>query len=84
MMLERVASAPINLYFDITPIGRILNHFGTDLQVVEGGLYQHIQEFAFMILNTLQVLLMVVAVVPHMLVVLAIMVYKCYNFYFYM
>lgn len=31
MMLERVVSAPVNLYFDVTPIGRILNYFGTDL-----------------------------------------------------
>jgi len=31
MMLERVVQAPINLYFDITPIGRILNYFGPDL-----------------------------------------------------
>ena len=39
MMLERVIHAPINLFFDITPMGRILNLFGPDLQVVEGGLY---------------------------------------------
>lgn len=30
-MIERVGNAPINLYFDITPIGRVLNKFSSDL-----------------------------------------------------
>lgn len=34
-MLGRVMNAPINLYFDITPIGRILNRFSKDLSVIE-------------------------------------------------
>lgn len=39
-MLERVMSAPINLYFDITPIGRIQTRFTKDLGAVEGQFYQ--------------------------------------------
>ena len=34
-MLNKVLNAPINLYFDVTPIGRILNRFSKDLNVVE-------------------------------------------------
>ena len=34
-MLKKVLNAPINLYFDVTPIGRILNRFSKDLNVVE-------------------------------------------------
>ena len=30
-MVERILNAPINLYFDTTPIGRILNRFTKDL-----------------------------------------------------
>jgi ATP-binding cassette, subfamily C (CFTR/MRP), member 1 len=30
-MFEKVANAPINLYYDVTPIGRILNKFSGDL-----------------------------------------------------
>ena len=30
-MITRVVNAPINLYYDITPIGRVLNKFSNDL-----------------------------------------------------
>lgn len=30
-MMKKVVSAPINLFFDITPIGRLINKFSTDL-----------------------------------------------------
>ena len=30
-MIEKVGNAPINKYFDITPIGRVLNKFSSDL-----------------------------------------------------
>lgn len=38
-MLERVMQAPINLYYDITPIGRIQTRFTKDLGAVEGQFY---------------------------------------------
>jgi ABC-type multidrug transport system fused ATPase/permease subunit len=34
-MLKRVIKAPINLYFDVTPIGRIMNKFSRDLSSIE-------------------------------------------------
>jgi ATP-binding cassette subfamily C (CFTR/MRP) protein 1 len=30
-MIKSVGNAPINLYYDITPIGRVLNKFSSDL-----------------------------------------------------
>lgn len=39
MMLDRVMHAPINLYFDVTPIGRIQKKFGADMDSIEGGFY---------------------------------------------
>ena len=30
-MIRRVSNAPINLYYDVTPIGRVLNKFSSDL-----------------------------------------------------
>jgi ABC-type multidrug transport system fused ATPase/permease subunit len=34
-MISRVLSAPLNLYFDITPIGNIMNRFSKDLDVLD-------------------------------------------------
>ena len=34
-MIYRVMRAPINLFFDVTPIGRILNRFSKDLSVLD-------------------------------------------------
>lgn len=34
-MINRVLKAPVNLYFDTTPIGRIINKFSKDLNQVE-------------------------------------------------
>lgn len=34
-VLKAVLSAPINLYFDVTPVGRILNRFSKDLDSID-------------------------------------------------
>ena len=34
-MIETVINAPINLYYDITPIGQIVNKFSKDLVIVD-------------------------------------------------
>ena len=30
-MITRVTNAPINLFYDVTPIGRVLNRFSSDI-----------------------------------------------------
>jgi len=47
-MLKKVLNAPIDLYFDVTPIGRILNKFSKDLTGIE-------REFAWEVGNFLAV-----------------------------
>lgn len=37
-MLNKVLSAPINLFYDVTPIGKILNRFSKDLSVLDSQL----------------------------------------------
>lgn len=37
-MLERAANAPINLYFDKTPTGRILNRFSSDIDKLDNAI----------------------------------------------
>jgi ABC-type multidrug transport system fused ATPase/permease subunit len=37
-MFGRIIRAPINLFFDRIPLGRLLNRFSTDLDIVDGSL----------------------------------------------
>jgi len=34
-MIDKILHAPVNLYFDVTPVGRILNKFSKDLNGLE-------------------------------------------------
>jgi ABC-type multidrug transport system fused ATPase/permease subunit len=34
-VIEKVMSAPVNLFFDVTPIGKILNRFSRDLEILD-------------------------------------------------
>ena len=45
-MLEHTFNAPVNLYFDITPIGRILNKFSKDLNGLEQNFGMQLGTFA--------------------------------------
>ena len=38
-MIHKVLRAPINLFFDVTPIGRILNRFSKDLAVLDTSIF---------------------------------------------
>ena len=44
-MLRRVCYAPVNLYFDVTPTGIILNRFSNDLQITENVLVTKTRRF---------------------------------------
>uniref|UniRef100_K3X2G1 Uncharacterized protein n=1 Tax=Globisporangium ultimum (strain ATCC 200006 / CBS 805.95 / DAOM BR144) TaxID=431595 RepID=K3X2G1_GLOUD len=43
-MFQRVLSAPVNSYFDVTPVGRILNRFSNDLDQMDTILPQQYQQ----------------------------------------
>ena len=43
-VLDKVMQAPINLYFDTTPIAKIQSRFSKDLQAVEGPIYNLMQD----------------------------------------
>ena len=44
-MLERIMNAPINLFYDVTPIGTIQARFGKDLKNIDKRLYDRGMQF---------------------------------------
>ncbi|EQC32279.1 hypothetical protein SDRG_10027 [Saprolegnia diclina VS20] len=83
-LFAKVVHAPINTFFDVTPIGRILNRFSSDLDQVDG-------QLPFFGLMTLQFLFQILAIVvvcaissPFILLVylpLALLFYKIQVYY---
>ncbi len=80
----RVFAAPINTYFDVTPLGRILNRFSKDLDVVDCQLPDF---FLNMLQNTFHVssvLALCIASTPYFTIIfgpLAILFYFIQEFY---
>ena len=37
--MKKIMNAPINTFFDITPVGKILVRFAKDLEIFKGGLF---------------------------------------------
>ena len=62
-------NAPINLYFDSTPLGRILNRFSKDLSVIESTLVFEIGTGYVNLYNLLAVIVVASCVVPWILLV---------------
>ena len=62
-MLKKVYNAPINLYFDVTPIGRILNKFSKDLSQVELYFSWEIGNFLAMIYQAVAIMIVATFVV---------------------
>lgn len=62
-MIKYVLNAPINLYFDTTPTGRILNKFSKDLSALETMLVYQIGTFYVAVYSTLSILIISIYVV---------------------
>lgn len=62
-MIQKVLHAPVNLYFDTTPIGRILNRFSKDLNSMECGFADQIGGFMAMTYTLLYVIVVAVLAV---------------------
>lgn len=72
-MLNKVMSAPINLYFDITPIGQIMNRFSKDLNVMDASIVFAISGLFGCVFNAMASIIVAVYVVPYIIVALALM-----------
>jgi ABC-type multidrug transport system fused ATPase/permease subunit len=80
-MIGKVMDAPINLYFDVTPIGRILNRFSKDLSVMEQQVMWPFGGFLVMLYQTLAVLIVATIVVKWIIILLPILVWILIVFY---
>ncbi|KAG7393123.1 hypothetical protein PHYPSEUDO_012459 [Phytophthora pseudosyringae] len=57
-LFRRVLAAPVNRYFDVTPVGRVLNRFSNDLDLLDSSLpkdYQILMQHTSMALGSLVV-----------------------------
>jgi len=79
MMIERVMAAPINLFFDVTPIGKILNRFSRDLQMLDESINYSLGSFLISFDSAIMSLFVAAYAVNYILIVEAI--YLCFIVY---
>lgn len=70
-----VLNAPINLFFDVTPIGKILNRFSKDLAIVDEKLCYNFGSFTSCFYNALSSLLVASVAVPWIMLVIAVFLF---------
>lgn len=58
-MMRRVLLAPINLYYDVTPIGQVLNRFSSDLSMVDDVIAMNVVNISEIIAQVFQILVVV-------------------------
>lgn len=71
-VLKLVFQAPINTFFDVTPIGKILNRFSKDIQVLDNSLCFNVGSFFACIYQTLAALIVATLAVRWILIVVVI------------
>lgn len=64
-MIDTILKAPVNLYFDITPLGRILNKFSKDLNGLETQMGWQLSSFLLNFFSLLQVFIVAVLAVQY-------------------
>lgn len=72
-MLGYVFRAPINLFYDVTPIGKILNRFSKDIAVIDEQIYYNFNGFLFNMWQACYALVVASIAVPY--IVAAILVF---------
>ena len=63
-IMYKVMNAPVNTFFDVTPVGKILVRFSKDLEVFKGGLYWSISHVMNMIFRVGAVVFFLIYVNP--------------------
>ena len=77
-MIEKVLRAPVNLYFDTTPIGSILNKFTRDLNEIES-IFSSLVGTAFgMVFLLIYSIVMGIIVLPYLALMLPVILFISY------
>jgi len=71
-MVDRAMKAPINMYFDTTPLGRVLDRFSKDLSVIESTMVFEIGTGYVNFYNLLSIFGVAAFVVPWVLLILPV------------
>ena len=74
MMMGFIFRAPINLFFDVTTIGKILNRFSRDLDVMDFGIFFAFGGIIVLIWQSITCLFVAAFAAPYILVVIAVFV----------
>ena len=70
--LNILFSAPVNLYFDVTPLGKILNRFSNDLAVMDKSLWMSFTSLIGCIYMILSGLIVASIAVQWMIIVVSV------------
>jgi ABC-type multidrug transport system fused ATPase/permease subunit len=76
-MMHSVLNAPVNLYFDKTPLSRILNIFSKDLNQLEIQMSYHMSSFVGMLYQLLSIAFVAIAASKYMAFLIPFVLIMC-------
>lgn len=80
-MISKVLNAPINLFFDVTPTGTILNRFSKDLTVLDEQIFYKFHELNLVLGLLMTTILLVILANWLILLFLPFILFVCYSLF---
>ena len=79
-IMQKVMNAPINTFFDITPVGKILVRFSKDLEIFKGGFFWCIIHLSNMIFGVASATVLLGSVSPWNILSMLFVIY-CFSLF---